>query len=397
MDRVQIFPGELPRSVDILLMNKNVLYALGFLSQAVIGNGPSIAGLTLAPTSPASLQVTVGAGSIYAQAVVDATAYAGLGTDSNSVVKQGLLMSPATLTLTPPVTAGYSQVFLVQVIYADTDSGATVLPYYNSANPAVPYAGPANSGASQFTQRNGVCVVGLKAGIAAPTGTQTIPSPDAGYTGIYAITVANGQTSVTSANWITLPGAPFIPTVTSAQNAIPSGMLAPFAGSTAPTGWLLCYGQAVSRTTYATLFGVIGTSYGVGDGSTTFNVPDMRGRVIAGADNMGGSAASRLTSASITSGANTLGNSGGEETHHLLKAELPAYNLTVTDPGHVHSVAQATGGSAGSAYSLFGANVAAATQNTGSATTGISVASGGSDTSHNNVQPTLIGNYIIRI
>jgi microcystin-dependent protein len=110
---------------------------------------------------------------------------------------------------------------------------------------------------------------------------------------------------------------------------------------------------------------------------------------------MGGSAASRLTSATITSGA-TVGNRG-EETHHLLKAELPAYNLTVTDPGHAHTVPQATGGSAGSAYSLFGANIAATTQNTGSATTGISVASGGSDTSHNNVQPTLITNYIIRI
>jgi microcystin-dependent protein len=396
MDRVLFYPGEVPRSNDILAMNKNALYALSALAQAIIGNGPSIAGLPIAPTSPASLQVTIGAGSIYVQATVDATAYAGLGTDPNSAVKQGLLSSPATLTLTPPATTGYSQVFLVQVAYSDVDSGATVLPYYNSANPSVPYAGPNNSGASQFTQRNGVCVVALKAGIAAATGSQTIPSPDAGYTGVYAITLANGQTSITSANWITLPGAPFIPTVTSSANAIPSGLIAPFAGGTAPTGWLLCYGQAISRTTYATLFGVIGTSYGSGDGSTTFNVPDLRGSIPAGADNMGGSAASRLTSATITSGA-TVGNRGGEETHHLLKAELPAYNLTVTDPGHAHTVPQATGGSAGSAYSLFGANIAATTQNTGSATTGISVASGGSDTSHNNVQPTLITNYIIRI
>lgn len=74
-----------------------------------------------------------------------------------------------------------------------------------------------------------------------------------------------------------------------------TGTVLPFAGSTAPDGWLLCYGQAVSRTTYAVLFAVIGTTYGIGDGSTTFNVPDLRGRVAAGKDDMGGSAAGVIT------------------------------------------------------------------------------------------------------
>lgn len=87
--------------------------------------------------------------------------------------------------------------------------------------------------------------------------------------------------------------------------AIPIGAVVPYAGSTAPTGWLLCYGQAVSRSTYATLFGIISTTYGTGDGSTTFNVPDLRGRVVAGLDNMGGSDAGRLD------WANTLGTAGG--------------------------------------------------------------------------------------
>lgn len=67
----------------------------------------------------------------------------------------------------------------------------------------------------------------------------------------------------------------------------PSGVVLPFAGSTAPSGWLLCFGQAVSRTTYASLFAAIGTAFGVGDGSTTFNLPDMRGRVPGGKDDMG--------------------------------------------------------------------------------------------------------------
>jgi microcystin-dependent protein len=88
----------------------------------------------------------------------------------------------------------------------------------------------------------------------------------------------------------------------------PAGSILPFAGETAPTDWLLCAGQTVSRTTYATLFGVIGTNYGVGDGSTTFTLPDMRGRVVGGKDDMGGSGAGVLnvtltgTKASTSSG-----------------------------------------------------------------------------------------------
>ena len=75
------------------------------------------------------------------------------------------------------------------------------------------------------------------------------------------------------------------------QRLVPSGTVLPFAGTTAPIGFLLCSGQAVSRSTYPDLFAAIGTTYGAGDGSTTFNVPDLRGRVPAGKDDMGGGAA----------------------------------------------------------------------------------------------------------
>jgi microcystin-dependent protein len=81
---------------------------------------------------------------------------------------------------------------------------------------------------------------------------------------------------------------------TGATTTSPAGSVIAFAGSSAPTDWLLCYGQAVSRTTYATLFAVVSTTYGVGDGTTTFNLPDLRGRTVAGVDNMGGSDAGRL-------------------------------------------------------------------------------------------------------
>ena len=91
---------------------------------------------------------------------------------------------------------------------------------------------------------------------------------------------------------------------------------------TAPSGWLLCAGQAVSRSTYSGLFGVVGTVFGVGNGSTTFNLPDMRGRLPLGQDDMGGSSANRVTAAA----ADSIGGSGGAETHTLATTEIPAHN-----------------------------------------------------------------------
>jgi microcystin-dependent protein len=92
-------------------------------------------------------------------------------------------------------------------------------------------------------------------------------------------------------------------------SGVPAGAMMSFAGGTAPEGWLLCHGQAVGRTTYAGLFSALGTAYGTGDGSTTFNLPDLRGRTPIGLDNMGGSAANRITN----SAADVLGGNGGLE------------------------------------------------------------------------------------
>lgn len=108
---------------------------------------------------------------------------------------------------------------------------------------------------------------------------------------------------------------------------VPIGAMIDFTGSTSPnSSFVLPYGQAISRTTYSTYFAMVSTTYGTGDGSTTFNVPDLRGRVIAGKDDMGGSAASRLSGTGITTGgATTLGGSGGAETKTLATANLPPY------------------------------------------------------------------------
>jgi microcystin-dependent protein len=158
--------------------------------------------------------------------------------------------------------------------------------------------------------------------------------------------------------------------------SVPAGSVMPYAGSTAPSGWLLSYGQAISRSTYATLFAVIGTTYGVGDGATTFNVPDLRGRLVAGQDDMGGTSADRLTGQSGGVDGDTLGASGGAETHTLTAGQLPTSATYQRENSHG---AQGGTGPAGLAQSPVQAAL-----------------TGANNEPHNNVQPTLILNYIIK-
>lgn len=155
--------------------------------------------------------------------------------------------------------------------------------------------------------------------------------------------------------------------------AIPSGVTLPYAGAAAPSGWLLCNGQAVNRTTYAALFLIIGTTFGAGDGSTTFNVPDLRGRLPLGKDDMGGSSANRVTNAQ----ADVLGGAAGAETHTLTLMEIPTHN---------HGLKVATNPSGGQNNLWAGA---AATDNG-------SVYQGGG-AAHNNMPPYLTLNYIIKV
>src|SRR5262245_1183772 len=129
---------------------------------------------------------------------------------------------------------------------------------------------------------------------------------------------------------------------------IPVGAIVAWPAASVPTGWLECYGQAVSRTTYAALFAAIGTAYGVGDGSTTFNLPDMRGRTVAGEDDMGGSSANRLTGLTNGVDGDTLGATGGLESTTIAQGNIPNYSLPVTDPGHQHGFTVLTNAIAGS-------------------------------------------------
>ena len=173
-DRAIVYDGALPQVIDILNSNKFAMVGQAFLNQAVLGSTTVVSGLACNPTSPATLQVTVGTGSIYQVDPTDATAYGDLGIDNNTIVKQGINKTAVSLTITPPGTGGFSQVYLVEAILSDVDSGAQVLSYYNSTTPSAPFSGPANSGASNFTTRTCVCAIALKAGTPATTGTQAV-------------------------------------------------------------------------------------------------------------------------------------------------------------------------------------------------------------------------------
>lgn len=190
--------------------------------------------------------------------------------------------------------------------------------------------------------------------------------------------------------------------LTTVVNALlPVGSILPFAGASAPANvtvagvtleFALCRGQAVSRTTYAALFTALGTAFGAGDGSTTFNLPDYRGRVILGKDDMGGSAANRVTNAISGITGTLLGGAGGDERMH-------GHTHVVTDPGHTHLISPPSASdvtSSGSTATGAGGAETVTPYSSGSATTGITLGTEGAGASQN-MPPAQVANVLIRL
>lgn len=153
-------------------------------------------------------------------------------------------------------------------------------------------------------------------------------------------------------------------------DTLPVGCIVPFTSDVVPENWLLCNGQAVSRTDYDLLFSIIGTTYGVGDGSTTFNLPDLRGRVAVGKDG-------------TQTEFDNLGEKGGEKTHQLTVGELPKHTPKVKYWGE-HGTGLNSGPYGYKLSYTLGCDESLTTEPIGN------------DEPHNILQPYQVTNYIIK-
>ena len=163
-------------------------------------------------------------------------------------------------------------------------------------------------------------------------------------------------------------------------DTVPIGSIVPFASDTIPNGWLLCDGSAVSRTTYSELFAIIGTAHGIGDGSTTFNVPNIKGKVVVGKQQ------TMTPSGNFTN----LGETGGEEDHTLTVDEIPS---------HGHDVAIAVNNTVpgGARYYFNSAGTTSAPiSDTAAWSNSLTAKATGGGQAHNNLQPYIVENYIIK-
>jgi len=196
-----------------------------------------------------------------------------------------------------------------------------------------------------------------------------------------------------------------VSTLGQVKDAMPVGAVVDFAGSTAPSKWALCFGQAISRAGNPDLFAAIGTTYGAGDGSTTFNIPDLRGRVTAGKDDMGGTSSTRL-SAFWSALSTTLGGVFGTASHILTTGQMPSHThnvsgTTSSSGEHSHEMLGRSGSDTFGPY-VGGSSTNAETKTTQTSGVHSHTVSGtaeasGSGEQHTNTQPTMIVNKIIKV
>ncbi len=175
-------------------------------------------------------------------------------------------------------------------------------------------------------------------------------------------------------------------------NGEATGTIKMWSGAAAPSGYLLCDGSAVSRATYADLFAVCGTAFGAGNGTTTFNLPDLRGRVPLGAG----------TGDAADATAHTLGAKAGTEGHALVVTEMPSHTHAVTDPGHVHATGESGGqgfvidSNVGGTLDIGAGSAFELALTTDTNTTGVTINSAGSGVAHTSMQPSTAVNFIVK-
>lgn len=204
VDRILEYPIEVPICEDDLRTNRNFMVGLGKLAEVLTGKQTVLQGLLCKPTIPASLSVLVEPGQIFSWQNIDNSAYSELPEDTDhQIIKQGLILDETELPCPAPVTVGFSINYLVQIKFNEVDSLNEERAFYNSDDPTQPEIKYKDS------QREDKCIVAVKAGVAAATGTQVTPSPDTDFVGAWVVTVDEGQTEITANDIVEYPDAPF--------------------------------------------------------------------------------------------------------------------------------------------------------------------------------------------
>lgn len=221
MKRVETYVGMQVYEWLFSAQAQNDMVGLSKLSAAVLGTGVLANGLACGPTSPATMTVQVGPGELYSMQALEATACGTLPAQTGlQILKQGIQLGTFTTgTLAAPLTTGQSINYLIEAQYQDSDisidptsgNSPVVLQYYNAANSAVPWAGPNDSGSTSNTFRDGIIAYQIKAGTAATTGSQVTPTPDAGWTGLWVVSVPFAAATLTAGNINSYSAAPILP------------------------------------------------------------------------------------------------------------------------------------------------------------------------------------------
>jgi microcystin-dependent protein len=418
-------------------MSSALTYGGVALSNSVTGTGsmvlsasPTLTGAPLAPTATAGTNTTQLATTAFVQA---ATTALGLGTmatqNANNVAITGGTINGTTLGATTAASVRGTTGTFTGALSAASASFTAALPVLSGGTGVTTSTGTGNvvlsTSPTLVTPILGTPTSGTLTNCTFPTLNQNTTGTAGGLTGTPNITVGTvSGTTITASTQFSGPGTGLSGTATSLTagaatnatnatnvvsggtiasnvtattqaagtnnttvattafvltNGAPTGGIMMWGTGTAPTGWLLCAGAAVSRSTYSALFAIIGTTFGVGDGSTTFNLPNYTNRMPYGT---------------------TVGTTGGSATTTLITANLPSHTHSITDPGHAH-VEQYNGGTAGSGGGMSNSGVSlgdtASSASTATATTGITATDAtGSGTAATTISPYLGINFIIK-
>lgn len=207
MDRVIVYPSQLPAAEDFLATQREAMRSIGLLISAVTGNATIVEGMDALPTAPAGMAVRLTSGHMFTLAASDGSPFGVLPAEPGAMMKDATFWD-STFPIAAPTGQGEEVVYLIQAAFTEQDAVPSVLDYYNAANPSQPWSGPGNSGQPQFRRRQTRVAVQVKAGAPALAGQAVAPATDPSWVPLWTIRVGHGATAVTAANIQAHPQAP---------------------------------------------------------------------------------------------------------------------------------------------------------------------------------------------